>query len=313
MELSNAPRRILVVDDDERIVAEISRGLQDGLACELLALTSGQAAREALEQSTFDVLITDWKMPEVDGLTLIRTAQEHSPDTVTILMTAFGAETAPVAQNASVHYYIEKPFPVEELVNVITSIFPVEPAPLAKPKPLVLKVVLGGDAQVGKTSLIRRYCKGHFDPLRTMTVGVDFHLYDIQIEQTPTRLVVWDMGGQERFEFARRAFYRGTRAVGLIFDASNRVSFHNLTHWRSEAREFLQDVPMLLLANKIDLPRQVSSAEAIQMARTWDIPFFESSCASGEGVPEFFEALAAYALKNAHPAQPIEKMPRTDK
>ncbi len=299
MEPSDNPRHILLVDDDERIVEEILRGLQDHQTFQVHACTTGQSAREALQQFNFDLLIADWKIPDVDGLTLIREAQERSPDTVTVLMTAYGtAEAQSAAQNTLVHHYIDKPFPVDELIDVITSIFPSEPRTLPT-KPLVLKVVLGGDAQVGKTSLIQRYCTGRFDPLRTMTIGVDFHLYDIQIEQAPTRLVVWDMGGQERFAFARRAFYRGTQAVGLVFDASNRSSFYNLTRWWREAREFLRDVPMLLLANKTDLPRQVSLDEMSQIGKAWNIPCFQSSCASGEGVAEFFEALAASAVKNA--------------
>lgn len=301
MEPSDKRRHILLVDDDERIVEEILRGLQNHDTFQVHTCTSGQSAREALQQFNFDLLIADWKMPDVDGLTLIREAQERSPDTVTVLMSAYGSEAESAMESTFVHHYIDKPFPVDELIDVITSIFPVEPETL--PKPLVLKVVLGGDAQVGKTSLIQRYCTGRFDPLRTMTIGVDFHLYDIRIEQTPTRLVVWDMGGQERFAFGRRAFYRGTQAVGLVFDASNRASFYNLARWWREAHELLNDVPMLLLANKIDLPRQVSLDEMTQIGEAWNIPCFESSCASGEGVAEFFEALAASALKNTQKTQ----------
>ncbi len=313
MESSDHRHHILLVDDDERIVDEILRGLQDHDAFQVHACTSGQSARDALQQFNFDLLIADWKMPDIDGLTLIHEAQERSPDTVTILMTAFGStEAQSAAQDTLVHHYIDKPFPVEELIDVITSIFPAEPVPLPT-KPLVLKVVLGGDAQVGKTSLIQRYCTGRFDPLRTMTIGVDFHLYDIQIEQTATRLVVWDMGGQERFAFGRRAFYRGTQAVGLVFDASNRASFYNLARWWREVHEFLSDVPMLLLANKIDLPRQVSLDEMTQIGNAWNISCFESSCASGQGVAEFFEALAASAVKNARKTQTAAETGATGK
>jgi small GTP-binding protein len=290
-------RRIMVVDDDERIAEEITRALKEQETYQVFAYVSGQAAREALDDSYFDLLIADWKMPDVDGLALIQQAQERSPDTITVLMSAYGN---PMVDNGNatpfVHHFIQKPFEIDELLNVITSIFPQTVIEDVQTKPLVLKVVLGGDAQVGKTSLIHRYCTGHFDPLRTMTIGVDFHLYDFQVDQTKTRLVVWDMGGQERFAYARRAFYRGTQAVGLVFDASNRTSFYNLMHWWREAREFLPDVPMLLLANKTDLERQVTSQDAGQLAQAWSIPLFEASCASGQGVSEFFHALATVAV-----------------
>jgi small GTP-binding protein len=298
METTGTRRSILVVDDDERILAEIARELGDHWGFDVRTCSSGQAARQVLQQTNFDLLIADWKLPDVDGLALIGETQARSPQTLTVLMTAYGSdELGPLARSYA-HHYIEKPFLVEELAQLIHSIFPAAPTP-PPTKPLLLKVVLGGDAQVGKTSLIQRYCTGHFDPLRKMTIGVDFHLYDVHVNQTPTRLVVWDMGGQERFAFARRAFYGGTQAVGLVYDASNRASFYNLTRWWREAREFLQDVPMLLLANKIDLTRQVSLDEMTRVAKAWDIPYFQSSCASGEGVAEFFEALATHAVMNS--------------
>jgi DnaJ family protein C protein 27 len=306
METTATPRRrILVVDDDERIVTEIVRELSDHWGFEVSTCGSGQAARMVLQQSRFDLLITDWQLPDLDGLTLIRETQERSPETVTVLMTAFGSDEIGPLAHAYAHHYIEKPFLVEELANVISSIFPAAHG-VSSSKPLVLKVVLGGDAQVGKTSLIQRYCTGRFDPLRKMTIGVDFHLYDVRVDQTPTRLVLWDMGGQERFAFARRAFYRGTQAVGLVFDASNRASFYNLTRWWREAREFLPEVPMLLLANKIDLPRQVSIDEMTQVAKAWNISYYQTSCANGEGVAEFFEALAARAVSNTYKLSIVE-------
>lgn len=312
MEPNGTLRQVLIVDSDARMVAEIARVLREFHTFQVHAFTSGLAARRALEQSKFDLLVTDWKLPDIDGLTLIREAEEYSPYTVTVLMSALESpECEFAARQSIVDYLIQKPFAIDKLIGVITSVFPTERIPDRPPKPQVLKVVLGGDAQVGKTSLIQRYCTGRFEPARSMTIGVDFHVYDLRVDESATRMIVWDMGGQERFTFARRAFYRGARAVGLVFDASNRASFYNLARWWRETRENLKDVPLLLLANKTDLPRQVSCDETIQLAQAWGVPLFSSSCASGEGVSEFFEALAYYAAKNAArmrvPEMPVGK------
>ncbi len=297
-ETGNSKRRILIVDHDERIVEEIARGLRERENFEIHTFTTGGAAREALRDTTFDLLIAGRDLPEVDGVTLIHETQEHSPHTVTVLMTSLDAHgLAPLPENSTAHHYLGKPFAMAELVGVIDAIFPTQPGRVHHPHPLVLKVVLGGDANVGKTTLIRRYCTGEFEPTRAMTIGVDFHLYDMDIEGIPMRLSVWDLGGQERFNLVRRGFYRGARAVGLVYDTSNRTSFYNLIRWWREAREYLPDVPVLLLTNKIDLPRQVPQDEAREIAHAWNIPFFESSCATGQGVPEFFHALAYHALK----------------
>jgi small GTP-binding protein len=307
--MNQSSRRILIVDDDARVVEEIVRGLSDQTAFQVYAFTNGTDARVAVQQTPFDLIIADWRMTDVDGLTLVREATARSPKTITVLMSAYEmAEIKALPDHSIAHHYLAKPFALDELLGVIHSVLPVEPViSESSDAPRVLKVVLGGDANVGKTSLIERYCTCTFDSQREMTIGVDFHLYDVKIEQMPIRLVVWDLGGQERFSFARRAFYRGTHAVGLIFDVSNRTSFYNLMRWWRETREFLPDVPILLLANKTDLPRQIARAEAVQVAQAWNTPFFESSCANGEGVAEFFEVLAHQAWQHAQQEQETAK------
>lgn len=301
-------KTILIVDNDARVAQELARGLRAHTPFDIHVFTNGTAARAALQNTHFDLVIADWKMADVDGVTLIREAKARSPETVTVLMSAYEMrEVQTLDADSIAHHYLNKPFSMDELLDIVNAILPPEPTVDTAPEaPRVLKVVLGGDANVGKTSLIERYCTCQFDARRDMTIGVDFHLYQVQLEQMPLRLIVWDLGGQERFAFARRAFYRGTQAVGLVFDVSNSVSFYNLMRWWREAREFLPDVPILLLANKTDLPRQVPPAQAQEIAQAWNVPLFESSCATGEGVSEFFHALAEHAWQHAQQTQPAE-------
>lgn len=294
-------KNILIVDNDARIVQEIARGLRAHTPFEIHAFTNGTDARAALQNTSFDLIIADWKMADVDGVTLVREAKARSPETVTVLMSAYEMlEIQTLDADSIAHHYLNKPFSIDDLLTVVNAVLPPDiPQETDTTTPRVLKVVLGGDANVGKTSLIERYCTCQFDPQRDMTIGVDFHLYQVQLDRLALRLIVWDLGGQERFAFARRAFYRGTQAVGLVFDVSNSTSFYNLMRWWREAREFLPDAPILLLANKTDLPRQVPRAQAEEIARAWNAPLFESSCARGEGVGEFFTALAQHAWQHA--------------
>lgn len=293
-----AQRKILIADNDDQVVDEIVRALGGREGFEIETCKTGSAARQALQKSHYDLLFADQGLPDLDGLTLIRETQEQFPRTVTVLAASINShESATLPTSA--HHFLAKPFAVSELISMIDSVFPTQAGTAHTDNPLVLKVVLGGDANVGKTTLINRYCTGEFDPNRQMTVGVDFHLYELEIESVAMRLSVWDLGGQERFEFIRRGFYRGARAVGLVFDASNRNSFYNLLRWWREAREFLPNAPVLLLANKTDLPRQIPAEEARQLAEAWKVPFYESSCATGVGVNEFFRGLAYHALKYA--------------
>jgi small GTP-binding protein len=290
---------ILIADADQHIAHTLADHLVDPGRFAITACASGSEAHALLKERAFDLCIADLQLPEVDGLTLLRDLQTLSPQTVTILLVPPGSDLPP--QSLPAQYTFVEPFDIQDLADRIHAIFPRQLQTPSTPKPSVYKVILGGDANVGKTSLIQRYCTGVFDPTREMTLGIDFHVYDVQVEQAPVRLVVWDLGGQERFAFTRNGFYRGSQAVGLVFDASNRVSFYNLMRWWREVRRYLHDVPILLLGNKIELPRQISQAEALALAKAWNIPLYECSCATGEGVAEFFKALAQYACRHTPP------------
>ncbi len=167
----------------------------------------------------------------------------------------------------------------------------------------VRKVLLVGEATVGKTSLATFYLQRAFDPRRRMTIGVDIHICPVEVEGMAVRLVVWDVGGQRRFAALRDLFYRGAAAGALVFDLSNRLSFYQLLRWWQELRSHLGSIPVLLVGNKADLPREISRLEAESLARAWGTPYFETSCVTGVGVLEFFRALAAAALQGTSRAE----------
>jgi Ras-related protein Rab-5C len=161
----------------------------------------------------------------------------------------------------------------------------------------VLKVVVAGDGAVGKTSLIRRYATGKFEQSRVMTIGVDFQTQIVQLGKHRIKLSIWDIAGQERFGSFRGSFYRGARSVGLVYDVTVPETFKRLADWRREILEIAPGVEMLIVGNKIDLPRRVRAAEAKAWATQEGLPYLETSAATGEGVERFFEGLGWLALK----------------
>ena len=165
----------------------------------------------------------------------------------------------------------------------------------------VRKVLLAGEAAVGKTSLAVYYLQRAFDPRRRMTVGVDIHVCPVEVDDVAVRLVVWDVGGQRRFAAVRDLFYRGAAAGALVFDLSNRLSFYQLLGWWRELRDHAGGIPLFLVGNKADLPREISRLEAETLARAWGTSYFETSCLTGAGIPEFFRALARAALQGSLP------------
>jgi small GTP-binding protein len=161
---------------------------------------------------------------------------------------------------------------------------------------LVLKVVVAGDGAVGKTSLIRRYCEGKFDHARVATIGVDFQTQVVDLPERTVKLSIWDMAGQERFAVVRAGFYRGSRAAALVYDVTEPQTLADLTRWREEVLSAVQEQPFLVIGNKIDLERAISTEEGAAFAESIDAPHVETSALTGEGVPTLFETLAKLAL-----------------
>ncbi|MHA1999912.1 MAG: GTP-binding protein, partial [Promethearchaeota archaeon] len=126
----------------------------------------------------------------------------------------------------------------------------------------LFKVIVLGDGGAGKTALTVRFAQGYFQDSYKMTVGVDFSVKLIQVGERKVKLQTWDTGGQERFSFVRPLYYRGAMGALLVFDVSNRESFEHLPNWIEELTSNADPVPFVLVGNKVDLPREVSSEEA---------------------------------------------------
>ena len=295
-------KRILLVEDDRSIALLMKEHLGDlGPGYHVETAPSGEDALKQFEQGTWDLVVTDNRMPGMSGLELIETLKEKSPAVLTILMTGHGSEEVrQAAQRLNVYHYMTKPFPLSDLGRVINDALSLQnrngngasPSASEKAQRAPTKVTLAGDGAVGKSSLIFRLCTDHFEAKRTMTIGVEFHIYDVKHSNAKTRLIVWDVGGQDHFAFTRRAFYRGSKAVGLVYAVSDRSSFERLGKWKKEIEEMLPNVPIVLAGNKSDLERAISWEEGKALADQWGIPFFETSCATGEGVGHFFRAVA---------------------
>jgi DNA-binding NtrC family response regulator len=121
--------RILIVDDDFEMAAMIAEELGErGYAT--LALRSSRDALRRLESETFDALITDLRMPELDGLTLLAASRALDPSRPVILMTVHGAiDTALEASRLGTFHYITKPFSPARLITLLERALD-QPAPL---------------------------------------------------------------------------------------------------------------------------------------------------------------------------------------
>lgn len=133
----------------------------------------------------------------------------------------------------------------------------------------LMKILIIGDGNVGKSSFVNRYVNGQFNKNYKMTVGVDFALKILNWSDTDkVKLHLWDIAGQERFISMTRAYYKGALGCVVIFDISDSKSFLSCRLWKQDLdlKTLLpngQPLPCILLANKCDLSKRAVSAESI--------------------------------------------------
>lgn len=159
----------------------------------------------------------------------------------------------------------------------------------------IVKVVVAGDGAVGKTSLIRRFSEGMFIASRVMTIGVDFQTASVEVSGQKIKLSIWDIAGQDRFGSFRGSFYRGARAVALVYDVTDRLSWDNLPRWQAEIAKVAPAARYVVVGNKIDLDRSIPREEAEQFASNQGFPYIETSALTEAGVKEFFNTLGRLA------------------
>lgn len=123
------------------------------------------------------------------------------------------------------------------------------------------KVIVIGPAAAGKTSIINRFVNDEFSLNYKFTLGVDFSAKSIKIDsERIATLTIWDVGGQERFEFLQRTFYAGTNGALIIFDLSREQTFKETDKWLNGLKKFLNgNVPFILIGNKSDLIPQIGN------------------------------------------------------
>ncbi|OLS13311.1 MAG: Ras family protein [Promethearchaeota archaeon CR_4] len=162
-----------------------------------------------------------------------------------------------------------------------------------------VKLILIGDASVGKTSVTFRFMEHHFQTNYITTLGVNI-LQKSQKFTNDTNLnwIIWDMGGQDSYEIYRKRFYGGAVAAFMVFDKTNPTSFTNLeTKWLKEmvaANLDLKSLPVVVVANKIDLKDQikVSTTDIAAFAHKYQFDFAETSAKTGANIEEAFQLLA---------------------
>ncbi|MGY5859999.1 MAG: Rab family GTPase [Candidatus Thorarchaeota archaeon] len=163
----------------------------------------------------------------------------------------------------------------------------------------VYKTVLVGEGGVGKTSLAIRYTEDRFDQQMKMTIGVNFATKKVNVAGSDITLLLWDLGGQPRFQDVVMDYFRGSKLAIAVYEVSRPFTMLRLEDWIARLHGSVPDCDIFLVANKIDERIEgmgVTPEEAKEFAAKWDAQTFEVSAKSGQGVNDMFDAAAQYLV-----------------
>jgi len=181
------------------------------------------------------------------------------------------------------------------------------------PKPSSsVKLVLLGEAAVGKSSLVMRFVNNDFQENKEPTIGAAFLTQKCNLPTRTIKFEIWDTAGQERFASLAPMYYRNAQAALVVYDITKQTSLTKAQHWVAELqRQASPGIVIALVGNKLDLAvpvgegeeggdieedgddaRKVATKTAKAYADEEGLLFFETSAKTGEHVAEVFTAIA---------------------
>ena len=157
---------------------------------------------------------------------------------------------------------------------------------------LNFKIILIGNASVGKSSLVGKATKNEYYENYIPTIGFDLSSFYVNYDNTVIKLQIWDTCGQEIYQSLITNFYRNSSLAIMVYSINDRKSFENLDNWLKELKtENNPDVKTILIGNKVDLEKErvVSFNEAEKYAKDYNFDsFFETSAKTGFNAQKVF-------------------------
>ena len=172
---------------------------------------------------------------------------------------------------------------------------------VSKKNYLTNKIVLIGDARVGKTSLVRRFVTNMFDPSYKITLGTTIMKKELEYLTNNVTLAIWDIGGQEVFRQIRSKYFFGSKGALAVCDASNKESYNNLSSWVESFRKEVGDMPIIFIANKCDLKDlEVTEDDMKKLVKDYkNTEFLFTSAKDGTNAEKAFADLTRLMIEEA--------------
>eukprot|EP01071_Lankesteria_metandrocarpae_P003959 Lankesteria_metandrocarpae@DN3282_c1_g1_i2.p1 len=154
------------------------------------------------------------------------------------------------------------------------------------------KVVLLGEASVGKTSIVSRFSNDSFSDATDTTIGAAFCPHTIEVDGKPIKFEIWDTAGQERFSSLAPMYYRGAAAAIIVYDQTRASSYDRAQAWVQQVQLSNPDVVICMTGNKSDLPNRAVDAKEIQeYCESEGLFYVETSAKTGQNVAAVFDLI----------------------
>ncbi len=183
---------------------------------------------------------------------------------------------------------------------------------------LIGKVILLGDAKVGKTSILSRYTEGIFREEYSATIGANFVIKEIDltkildklnaidrekksfVRDQGLKLYFWDIGGQSDKLFVTEYYFLQAVGAMIVFNIANSKSFENLGFWISKLKDLSGEIPFVVIGNKSDLSneRAVEDQDILEKMEEFKASYYETSAKLNENINKPFEDLSILILNN---------------
>lgn len=164
------------------------------------------------------------------------------------------------------------------------------------------KVVIIGDAGVGKSALLNQMVESKFDLSYVSTIGVDFKSTFLDVNGKCVKLNIWDAAGQERFRTLTSSYYRNANGILIVYSVNHRPSFQSIQTWLEEVQHYASEkTVVMLVGNKNDLSREVTVKEGEALAEYIGCKIIETSAKDHTQSTQVFQKLAESILKTNPP------------
>jgi len=166
---------------------------------------------------------------------------------------------------------------------------------------MIKKVCMLGDGAVGKTSLIRRFVYDIFEEDYKPTIGTKIVKKVVEVPEFDTELtmVIWDIMGHKSYMQVPPQYYQGAEGVIVVADITRKKTLENLDFWVKTLMMESGEIPIVFVANKIDLMglAEFGEEDVAEIAKQFSAPYVLTSAKTGEGVNKAFRTLAVNMVR----------------